>query len=219
MKNENKPESQKNLSRRLVLVALGLLAPTTIFLLLASHIKNGPVLGEAALLTWLHQFSTPALDSFAIFITTLGNAPVVIAGVTTSAAAMFMARWRHESLFLLLSAGGTELINLALKQTFDRARPDFWQHIVTEADFSFPSGHAMIASTLAFTAVALCWHTRWRWAAILGSIAYCLAISLSRLYLGVHFPSDIVAGWCVSLLWVFALYKAFGRFMPFAAKN
>jgi undecaprenyl-diphosphatase len=66
----------------------------------------------------------------------------------------------------------------------------------------------MASSVLAFTIIALLWKTRWRWPAVTLSTIYFLYIGLSRVYLGVHFPSDVLAGWCISLTWVLLVSKA-----------
>ena len=63
----------------------------------------------------------------------------------------------------------------------------------------------MASSALALALIILCWRTRWRWLALIGGAIYMIIIGLSRIYLGVHYPSDILAGWCVSLVWVLLL--------------
>jgi undecaprenyl-diphosphatase len=75
--------------------------------------------------------------------------------------------------------------------------------VITETGYSFPSGHAMLSSALILSVVFIIWKTRFRWVGvIIGAILIGL-IGLSRVYLGVHFPTDIVAGWSVSFVWVF----------------
>ena len=60
----------------------------------------------------------------------------------------------------------------------------------------------MASMSLAAALVVIAWRTRWRWPAIVLGAVYVLVVGLSRIYLGVHFPSDILAGWCVAVLWV-----------------
>jgi membrane-associated phospholipid phosphatase len=89
-----------------------------------------------------------------------------------------------------------------------------WQQIVIEKGYSFPSGHAMISCALAITIMILCWPTRWRRLAIIGGTIYFILVGISRLYLGVHYPSDVLGGWCVSIAWLYLVHRAFGVFSP-----
>ena len=66
----------------------------------------------------------------------------------------------------------------------------------------FPSGHAMASSALALSLIVIFWSTKWRWLVLAGAIFYVVIIALTRLYLGVHYPTDILAGWAVSCAWV-----------------
>jgi undecaprenyl-diphosphatase len=103
------------------------------------------------------------------------------------------------------------LLNVAAKHYFGRARPDLWLSLAPETSFSFPSGHAMGSMTLAAALVALAWHTRWRWPVLVVAIAFALLVGLSRVYLGVHFPSDILAGWTAAVAWTFGTYAVVFR--------
>src|SRR5690606_20385315 len=106
--------------------------------------------------------------------------------------------WRRrfrESIFAAAALGGSALLNIATKQFFARARPALWESIAPETSYSFPSGHAMGSMTLAVVLVLLAWPTRWRWAALAAMAFFVAMVGLSRMYLGVHYPSDILAGW------------------------
>ena len=96
------------------------------------------------------------------------------------------------------------------KILFQRARPALWLSPAPEQDYSFPSGHAMLSVAIAGSLIALAWPTRLRWPALIGGTMSVVGIGLSRLYLGVHFPSDIMAGWCAALLWVTGVYLIVG---------
>lgn len=213
----NPPKSQRQPLRqvvpKLLLSTAYFWVPVLIFLRLANEVhEKEPLLGDTAILQWFRQFSTPGLDAVVVAITQFGSAPAVAVGLTLSLAALVWAGHRRDALFLLFCAGGTALINLFIKVIFERDRPSLWQHIVTENSYSFPSGHAMISSALALSFILIFWHTRYRWIVVGFGAAYCLLVSTSRLYLGVHFPSDVLAGWCVSLLWVLTVHHVFKRF-------
>ncbi len=104
-----------------------------------------------------------------------------------------------------MTAGlGNTIINFAAKEIIHRVRPHLWESSYHHYGYAFPSGHAMTSMTLVVVLVILAWKTSWRsLSIILGSI-FVLAIAWTRLYLGVHFPSDIVAGWMVALAWAIA---------------
>jgi membrane-associated phospholipid phosphatase len=187
--------------------------PAIGFLVLADNVReHDPLPGDVGILEGLHTIATPALNQFFLLVTTLGSAPFVISGISVAAATLYYLRRRQDALFLLFAAGGTSLINAILKLFFGRDRPDLWQAIVVEQSYSFPSGHAMISLSLALAVGILAWKTSHRWLAISIGALYTVLIGLSRLYLGVHFPSDVVGGWCVSVLWILVLYHIFARY-------
>ena len=101
-----------------------------------------------------------------------------------------------------MGVGGAALLNMVLKLIFERPRPDLWEQLIIETSFSFPSGHAMASSALAFSVIAIAWNTRFRWYAVGVGVLFMLVIGFSRLYLGVHYPTDVLAGWFVSGAWV-----------------
>jgi undecaprenyl-diphosphatase len=114
-----------------------------------------------------------------------------------------LALWRRgrEALFAALALGGSALLNIAAKQLFARERPSLWESIAPEDTFSFPSGHAMGSMTLAWVCLLLAWRTRWRWPVLIAAAAFTVIVGLSRVYLGVHYPSDILAGWTAASIW------------------
>ena len=143
-----------------------------------------------------------------VFITQLGG--VLVLGLATVLAVGYFwyKRRKYAALMVLASMVGAGILNVLLKALFARERPDLWTQLVTETSFSFPSGHAMGSSAFALALIIILWQTKWRiLVLILGSL-YVLLIGLSRMYLGVHFPTDVVAGWLVSAGWV-AIVAAF----------
>ena len=112
----------------------------------------------------------------------------------------------REGLFAGVALGGSALLNLGAKQLFARERPTLWESIAPESTFSFPSGHAMGSMTLACVLVLLAWHTRWRWWLALPMAVFTAMVGLSRVYLGVHYPSDILAGWAAAAAWTVVAY-------------
>lgn len=106
--------------------------------------------------------------------------------------------WR--ALTLLLVTGVTVwLLNPGLKRVFARSRPDVRDFVEPTSRWTFPSGHAVASAALALVVVLLAWPTRARRPVTVGAVVYVVAVGLSRLVLGVHFPTDLVAGWALAV--------------------
>lgn len=155
---------------------------------------------------FITSFRTPELNNFFQFITDLGDLYAYIIATTLAAIFFFFKLKNKWFLFqllgvLILSA----LANIALKRAFDRARPTI-EHLVVVKTLSYPSGHAMSAMAFYGFLTYLVFQIKMqRWLrAILASIFIflILAIGISRIYLGVHFPSDVAGGFIAGLIWV-----------------
>jgi undecaprenyl-diphosphatase len=119
---------------------------------------------------------------------------------------LLQQRRPRAALFLVLAYGGAEAIDQLAKFVFHTARPHFWRSPAPASGYSFPSGHAMGSMALFSALVLLAWPTRWRWPVLILGLCAVLLIALSRLYLGVHYPSDVLAGWLAALAWVVGLF-------------
>ena len=203
------------LARRILTLLVLFGVPLTVFIGLANEIKEtSPVPGDLAILHGLHAVASPFLDAFFVTITTMGSAAAVITFIVLILVYLYRHHHYRDAWFVIAAAGGTALLNTIFKLLFHRVRPSLWQQIITEKGYSFPSGHAMISCSLALTIMILCWPTRWRRLAIIGGSIYFVLVGLSRLYLGVHYPSDVLGGWCVSVAWVYLVHRAFGILSP-----
>ncbi len=206
---------------RFVLLFAGVLLPLGVFAALADEVHELEALHFDAPLLWRMQgLHGPQLDAFVVFVTRLGYEwfliPADIALVLLLAACR---RWR-EAVFAALALAGSALLNLSSKQFFQRDRPTLWESIAPESTYSFPSGHAMGSMTFACVVILLAWSTRWRWPVAAAAITFTVGVSLSRVYLGVHYPSDIIAGWCAALAWVVSCFLImFGRRLPLQRKR
>lgn len=85
--------------------------------------------------------------------------------------------------------------------------------MTVETTYSFPSGHTMAAMSIAAPLVILAWNTRFRWPTLVVAAIYVVAVGATRVYLGAHFPSDVLAGWCLTVLWVSAVVMVV-RYLP-----
>ncbi len=156
---------------------------------------------------WLLNHTSTAGNSIFYTITLLGSFPVV---ETVVAAMVLWLTWRKRWLhlcILLISVGGGTLLNGILKSIFLRPRPDFMDALYLETSYSFPSGHAMTAvfayGAIAYLITSSTKNRKWRtslyaWAALLS-----LLIGFSRLYLGVHYLTDVLGGWAAGMTWLF----------------
>jgi undecaprenyl-diphosphatase len=191
---------------RLGLLFAGMLLPLWIFAELADEVHemeqfvfDDPILLHARALTG------PGLDGFFVVVSKLGYEGVIAIDVVLVLVLLALKHWR-EAAFAATAFVGSSLLNLGAKQFFQRDRPTLWESISPEDTFSFPSGHAMGSMTLAMTAVLLAWPSRWRWPVLVVASLFAVVVGYSRVYLGVHFPSDILAGWMAGTAWVVGAY-------------
>ena len=157
----------------------------------------------------VQTWQAPWLDRVVLALTQLGGV-VFVPLASLALAALFYRKLSPEHAWLMLAGViGSSLINLVLKSVFARTRPALWEQIVTEHSFSFPSGHAMASASLAASIVAALWFSRWRKAAISLGMVYITVVGFTRLYLGVHYPTDILAGWIIAVAWVALVWIVF----------
>jgi len=159
---------------------------------------------------WVHGFGSPGMTSVMRFITDLGSVGLAVALVISVGS--FLAKgWKRGAGWLLISVAGAGMLSLALKYGFHRPRPVPFFGVAPHS-YSFPSGHSLfsfcfygvLAGLIAARVKALWLRVLvWSLAAVL-----VLAIGVSRIYLGVHYPSDVVAGYLAALMWVSSLMVA-----------
>lgn len=161
------------------------------------------------ILLWMRDQHNAFLDRIMLGLSLVGGYPLLF---MSGALLLFflLTSQRRNALFVALCIGGVSALNVSAKMLFQRARPDLWVSLAPEPDYSFPSGHAMLSSAFTAMIVALVWRaakTRpnagaWRLASALIGVIFVVTVGLSRLYLGVHYPSDILAGWLASCAWI-----------------
>ncbi len=201
------PSARFSLLPRPVFPALllwGLLVPWAVFGGLAAAVaqSGGPGWDAPTLLFW-HRHATPALDKLAVLLTIVGNTgPMVGVGLLVLGILLRRRQWRRAWVFAL-SVGGSMLLTQVIKAALARSRPALWASIRPEHTFSFPSGHAMDTAAIATALGFLAWQRRGRWWAwALAPALFSLSVGWARMYLGVHYPSDVLAGWSSAVGWV-----------------
>lgn len=153
---------------------------------------------------WLHLAATD--------ITALGSVAVLSLIILLAFALLACLRRWTEGLLLLVGAGGGLLISQGLKRIFERERPDMAYRAVEAVNASFPSGHAMLSAvvflTLGVLAARFADKRRVKVLAVGAAVLVSLLVGMSRVYLGVHWASDVLAGWCVGAAWAMACWLA-----------
>ncbi len=158
----------------------------------------------------LHSVASPDLTRIMVGASVLGG-PSRLAPVGFGVAAYFLVRgWSRGALLVIVTLAGAATLDQLLKQLYGRIRPEaFFDYYPTPASFSFPSGHALFA-TCFFGGLAVLFSARVRSAPLraavwLGAVAAIVLIGVSRIYLGVHYPSDVLAGFAAGITWTAAV--------------
>jgi undecaprenyl-diphosphatase len=200
-----------------ITLAAGLLASLLALLLfvwLGLQIRSGaPTDFDIAGRAGLRALESPTLSA-TMWGASVYGAPVRLSPLGLLAAALFLARgWRRGALLVVVTIAGAWLLDAGLKLFFARARPEpFYDYYPAPSSYSFPSGHALFSVCFfGGLAVLLTHRLNSRVAQVtvwLLALVIILLIGSSRIYLGVHYPTDVVGGYAVGLAWVTAV--AFG---------
>lgn len=187
-----------------------------LLLIIGLLVDRWPFAADRAILLWLRAHAqSPGVMRVAVDITALGSVPVLILMVA-GAAILLAARGLWLTAVATAAAGisGGAVVTV-MKTGIARARPDLVPHWVAVSNASFPSGHAagsaMVYLTLAALATQVTRHRRMRSAIMALAIGLVVAIGVSRVYLGVHWPSDVAAGWCFGTFWALGWWWATTR--------
>jgi undecaprenyl-diphosphatase len=162
---------------------------------------------DNAIRSWVHHLASTGMTRTMNIISLLGY-EILLAEVVIAFVVFAKLRWKRAALWLAVAMTGSVLLDLALKYAYHRVRPAAF-YGVTARYYSFPSGHALsslcfygvMAGLLSARVKSLPWRiVMWAVAGLL-----VVAIGLSRIYLGVHYPSDVVAGYLAAAVWVGAV--------------
>lgn len=159
---------------------------------------------DTVILLWIHQFANPVVDTIMLAITRLGDPSFVVIVVVVSFSILWLRRDRQEARIFLIACLGAFILNTGLKLCFTKHRPQLWHSLINETSYSFPSGHAL-GSLVLYGLIAYLLATNYpKVSRLIYSLTVIMivAIGVSRLYLGVHWVTDIIAGYGVGFLWL-----------------
>lgn len=196
---------------KLAVSITGFVALIGLFGYIAREVEEGETATrDTEILLKINAHSSSALDTVALAVTYSGNLLTVF--IMTALLSAYLVRKRLWRAVVQTAAtmGGALVANALLKLLFQRERPALWQLLTHESTYSFPSGHALLTAAFATLVTLLVWKTRFRWPVLVIASFYSLIVGLSRLYLGVHYPTDVLAGWCLGVAWALGVATILG---------
>ena len=174
--------------------------PLVLFAILAIQVSGGSVPAwDETLMRFLHGLGEPPVPTGTkrmVDNSTMAGV-IVLAGLVL---ALLVLRRLRDALFLTAAVLGIALLEPLLKSAFERRPPGDAQ------GFSFPSGSAMASMAIVVALSFIAWPTRARWLVALGGTGFALAFGAAIVDLGWHYPSDVLAGWCIALAWVSGIW-------------
>ncbi len=200
--------SKRSSGIKLILVLLMLLLAASVFGAIAEDVVTHDPLTivDVQFSVWLHEHSVPRLTRCMLLISQLHSTLGVTVMMLAVSACLWIKRLRIWILTLMLAVFGGMLLNLFLKQIFARQRPHFDNQLLVLTTYSFPSGHTLAATVFygALCALIVSRCRRWVWRALTIAVAafLILLVGFSRIYLGVHYLSDVLAAIAEGLAWL-----------------
>ena len=199
-----------------VVLAIGLIATAVMMMTIAEvheHVAGARLVRiDDRIQEEVHDDTPSSLNRLMFDLSTIGKPEVMMPVVPLLAAALWWRGLRRQAIVLVISTGGAGVLAFLLKLHFRRVRPDVPWAFAHEPSFSFPSGHSVLAvvlyGTLLYLALGHLRRDRDRVGAILCAAALIFGIGYSRIYLGVHYPSDVAAGYFVGTVWLMAVMLA-----------
>jgi undecaprenyl-diphosphatase len=192
-------------SMRVACAIIGLVSLGLLIWLVAAVASGSTQDFDASIRNGVHGFASPAVTALAQWITTLGSIAFLCAAYAVCLVALLLARLRRDAVRLTWIMAGAIAIENGLKYSIRRIRPDAFFGI-DPTTYSFPSGHSLLSLCFYLTiAVLIARHVPnafGRFAVLTAAALLIAAIGLSRIYLGVHYPTDVIGGFLVAACWI-----------------
>jgi undecaprenyl-diphosphatase len=158
------------------------------------------------ILVFIAKFRTPWLNGAAVDITALGSPTVITLITFIGIVCLILRKDRFAATYLFIGSAGAGIATYSIKHLFTRPRPSLVPRLVEVSGFSYPSGHSLSATALYLILMVLTWRSyeSSRSRAVITSLTLLIIflICFSRLYLGVHFPSDVLSGLLFGTAWI-----------------
>lgn len=185
-------------------------AALLLFITLAEAVRRGSTQRfDEAIRRLVHAHATPAMTALMRGLSSLGRPEILIALGALVIIWLAATGRPRTALFFGLVVAGAEVLDQLLKLLFHRVRPVAYFGLADPRSYSFPSGHALVSCTfcgmLAAVAAARTTSRALRYFFYIAAAAMTAAIGLSRIYLGVHYPSDVLGGYAAALVWIFSV--------------
>jgi undecaprenyl-diphosphatase len=218
------PAEIRRLNRALAAGFAAALLSLVLFGWIANQVARGRTLRfDDSVRAAVHAWASPAMTAAMRTITQFGSVPFVVAAGGLILWQLAAAGRKRAAWLLLIATLGAEALDQVLKLVFHRARPEAFFGYPEPVTYSFPSGHAITSASFygvlaAITAVRL--RRPIAKAAVWALAAFAaLAIGISRIYLGVHYPSDVAAGYAAAVIWVGAVRAGYGLWLRRPARG
>ena len=205
--NADKRGSEKFLSLSLLLGLTAAIATLIFFGWLTSEVLEGETTHfDEATRNAVHQLASPLLTTIMRGISFVGSTLVLAIGTTLVVIQFAMRKWGREAWLFAITMIGAGLLNITLKLAFKRPRPVPFFNLTAPETYSFPSGHSLSSAcffgALAAILTARVRSRRVRWIVWVVCTLMFVLIGFSRIYLGVHHTTDVIAGFAAALIWI-----------------
>ena len=185
-----------------------------LFIKITSELLEHEVSGlDRTILIGFAKARTPWLTVMAVDLTALGSVTLVVLISTVALCVLLLLKDRMAALQLVAASVGAGILTSAVKNYIDRPRPEEVTQLIQVSGFSYPSGHSLAAASLYLTvAILVCRHpqrTGHQIAILTMTVAIILLVGVSRIYLGVHYPSDVASGISLGTAWALLLAGGF----------
>ncbi len=218
----------KIILRHIILGLFLSVVSTVIFVRLMDFVEDAKNVTpfDYALLTFMDQHQNPILTKAAAFLAFLGSPPTVVGiALVAALAGLVWKKVRGAAWTLPIAVIGAGIIIQSVKMVVQRPRPSLYPHLLKESGFSFPSGHSLIAMVvyglLGYFALGLVKNQAGRLAIRIVTVLLVFLIGISRVYVQVHYPTDVLAGWTAGACWLIAclgLHEVLTRRWPSAGE-
>ena len=206
----------RKLSLRLLIVWIVCILFIGFFTFIARSIRLETISSfDEPIIDFVQGVEAPWLTTVMRMFTDIGSTTAVLVLGVVALGILLMKEYRSQAILFVIALAGTGILNQTLKLIFKRERPDL-NRLIDIGGYSFPSGHTMIAFSLYTILTYIIWRNlKSSWSRIgiaVLAVFMIIMIAVSRIYLGVHFPSDIVGGFLASSVFLFLIIGIYQRF-------